>query len=380
MLTQTYTLVMRKVVRLLLFVGFVVVVVVAGLEAALRGFDIPPRSNQVPHPVLNHTWRPNTTFVHREFADRGVPAYEHTYNAQAWLEARAIQQDKPPRTFRIFYLGDSYTECTCPMEQSVPRRVESALRPYFLQKNLAVEVVNTGTSSYAPSLYYLVLKEILPYQPDLVVIDVDLTDVFDDWIYRSTARFDASGDLLAVAPKGPIANRFVRTAQGLHELTPVERALNSARDHSNLASVLFALKTAEPNPVPATAAPDPFAWCRPLWDGALRADVEYSEDMLRRIVALAGKHHVKLAFTVVPHLEQFQGRCSLLPNEAIRELASETATPYLDSWAALNAQLGDQDAANWYIPGDMHFNLAGYHAWAEAHIGFLLDPRNALLP
>jgi hypothetical protein len=28
----------------------------------------------------------------------------------------------------------------------------------------------------------------------------------------------------------------------------------------------------------------------------------------------------------------------------------------------------------------MHFNPAGYQAWAEAQIGFLLDPQNDLLP
>jgi hypothetical protein len=266
------------------------------------------------------------------------------------------------------------------MEQSVPRRVEAALRPYFLQKNMAVEVVNTGTASYAPSLYYLVLKDILPYEPDLIVINVDLTDVFDDWIYRSTARFDASGDLVAVAPKGPLTNRFIRNAQGLRELTRLERGLNSAREHSNLASVLFALKTVESDPPPTTETPDLFAWCRPQWDDALRADVEYSKGMLRRIVALAGKRHIKVALTVVPHLEQFQDRCSLLPNQAIQALAAETGTPYLDSWTALNATLGGEDAANWYIPGDMHFNAGGYQGWAQAHIAFLLDPRNSLLP
>jgi hypothetical protein len=254
------------------------------------------------------------------------------------------------------------------------------LRPYFVQKNMTVEVVNTGTSSYAPSLYYLVLKEILPYAPDLIVIDVDLTDVFDDWIYRSSAQLDASGDLIAVPPRGRLTNTFVRTGQGLRELTAVERALNSAREYSNLASLVFALKTVESNPAPATNVPDPFAWCRSQWDDAIRADVEYSKEMLRRIVALAATHHIKVALTLVPHLDQFQGRCSLLPNEAIHGLAVDTGTPYLDSWAALNAMLGDEDAANWYIPGDMHFNAAGYQAWAGAHSAFLLDPRNALLP
>jgi hypothetical protein len=371
---------MRNVVRPLLMMVFAPVLVAAGVEAGLRAIDLPPRSNLVADPVLNHTWRPNTTYLHDYFVDRGVPAYTHTYNSQAWLEAHDIQQAKPPGTFRVFYLGDSFTECTCPMDESVPRRVELALRPYFVQKGMKLEVVNTGTSSYAPSLYYLVLKKILPYEPDLIVVDVDLTDVFDDWVYRSTARFDPSGDLIAVPAGGPLASSFVRSAQGLRELTRLERVLNSARAHSNLATLLFALKTAEPGPEPTTKTPDLLAWCRPQWDDALRADVEYSEGMLRRLVALAGNHRIKVALTVVPHLEQFQGRCSLLPNESIHRLATETGTPYLDSWAALKATPGYEDAANWYIPFDMHFNPTGYRAWADAHITFLLDPRNDLLP
>ena len=87
---------MLKVSRLVLYAGVVLVLTVAGLEAALRVFGMPPKSNQIPHPVLNHTWRPNMTYVHREFADRGMPAYTHTYNSQAWLETHDIPQAKPP--------------------------------------------------------------------------------------------------------------------------------------------------------------------------------------------------------------------------------------------------------------------------------------------
>lgn len=371
---------MRKTLRRLAFGLIVAAVIVAALEGACRVLNIPPTSNQVIHPVLNHTWRPNTSFVHREFAERGVPPYTHTYNAQAWIEGHDIKRAKPPGTFRIFYLGDSYTEGTCPMEQSVPRRVESALRPYFAKRNLALEVVNTGTSSYAPSLYYLVLKEILPYEPDLIMIDVDLTDVFDDSLYRTSAQFDAAGDLIAVRPEGPLTNTFIRNAQGLRELSLLERTLNSARRHSHLANLLFLAKVAEPNLPTTSSVPDIFAWCRSEWDAGLRAQVEYSQDMLRRSLALAAKHQIKAALTVVPHLEQFQGRFSLLPNQAIQKLSSEIGTPYLDSFAALSARLGGKDPASWYIPGDMHFNPAGYQAWAEAQVGFLLDPQNDLLP
>ena len=91
------------------------------------------------------------------------------------------QKNKAPDTFRIFYLGDSFTEGTAPMDQSVPSRVEQTLNDLVQNSSLNFEVINTGTTSYSPTIFYILARYVLTdYDPDLIVVNVDMTDDFDD--------------------------------------------------------------------------------------------------------------------------------------------------------------------------------------------------------
>ena len=42
--------------------------------------------------------------------------------------------------------------------------------------------------------------------------------------------------------------------------------------------------------------------------------------------------------------------------------------------------MAGQPQRSYYYAGDMHFNPRGYREWARAHIDFLLDPANDLIP
>src|SRR3989337_3943018 len=81
----------------------------------------------MPHAVLNHTWIPNSIADHSQWIDVGIPTYRHYHNAQGWVEEYDVTQKKPANTFRIFYVGDSFPEGTCGMDESLPSRVEAAL-------------------------------------------------------------------------------------------------------------------------------------------------------------------------------------------------------------------------------------------------------------
>ncbi len=78
--------------------------------------------------------------------------------------------NKPSRTFRVFALGGSTT-------QGEPYSTETAF-PAWLQLNLqaasgdqvAVEVVNCGGLSYASYRVLAILREVLTYDPDLIVV------------------------------------------------------------------------------------------------------------------------------------------------------------------------------------------------------------------
>jgi hypothetical protein len=101
-----------------------------------------------PDEILNHVWRPNETRMVGEFVSKGLQPYKRVINAQSWLAPYNFARTKPEGTFRIVYMGDSFTEGTCEEKDSLPSIVQRELK---LPNSATVEVMNTGTSSYSPT-------------------------------------------------------------------------------------------------------------------------------------------------------------------------------------------------------------------------------------
>jgi hypothetical protein len=61
------------------------------------------------------------------------------------------------------------------------------------------EVINAGVASYSPLLEYLYLKNGgLDLDPDVVILNFDLSDPYDDLQYTALAKLDSTGDPVAV--------------------------------------------------------------------------------------------------------------------------------------------------------------------------------------
>jgi lysophospholipase L1-like esterase len=321
--------------------------------------------------VLNHVWRPNFERVVNQFTPVGIAPYRKSTNKQGWLADRDYDEEKPPNTYRIIYLGDSFTEGTCDAADTVPERVEQNLRLPFINQ---LEVINTGTSSYSPTLYYLLLKKrLLTFNPDLIVINVDMTDVFDDSLYRETLESDQNGDPVACHPGHPALDTHSRTVKGLEELTWAQRFVLSVAKRSKFFELLFAkiMQTQGQNSLKSGEIPPLFAWCAFTQDPKTDGDVTWSMSMLRRSIRLAKSRGIKVVLTGVPHVEQFQGVWSLRPMEELELLSKEENIPFLNPMVDMKQRLGNDLPASLYIPGDMHFNSKGYQVWAETQIAFL---------
>jgi hypothetical protein len=166
---------------------FACAVVLAGLVVTLGAAEIAlrllPRPERKAHSVSDRVRH------HRLRADwRGiVQGFPYRTNALG-LRDRDLAQPKPAGTVRVLMLGDSFTEGGgFPDADTVPRRVETALRTPCP----GVEVVNAGIASYSPILEYLLLQEVgAAVAPDLVVVNLDMTDVHDDLIRTALAALD----------------------------------------------------------------------------------------------------------------------------------------------------------------------------------------------
>src|SRR5712691_9304760 len=93
-------------------------------------------------------------------------------------------------------MGDSFMEGLGPSD-TVPVHVKH----FFAQASgRQLCVFNSACSSYSPSIFVPQAKKLIPLlKPDIVVVDVDETDLFDDYHrYRELVTRDDAGWIAAV--------------------------------------------------------------------------------------------------------------------------------------------------------------------------------------
>ena len=284
------------------------------------------------------------------------------------------------------------------MDQNVPSLVEAELNKLSKEReaNVHFEVINTGTMSYSPLILYVLLRRVvLDYSPDLVVVQVDMTDDFDDWKYHKTAIYDKKGDPWAIPPRDIYKSAYFDTEHGTLEASFWTRTQLFLAKHSYFYNYLVRSAMPEqeeslaPNNRPNTdEIYQRWSWTRWKWDEHTVRNVQRTLDTLGKIATLCKKNGVKLMITAVPHYPQYAqthlgqrlAPWSNRPHIVIGEAAKKAGVPYLNSHAALAPKIQGTPQRRYYYYRDMHFNPRGYAIWAEAQLKFLLDPKHGLLP
>jgi hypothetical protein len=325
--------------------------------------------------------------------------YEVRFNAKGWRENYEVALAAEPGTYRIFYVGDSFTKGVCPEPFCVPTLVEEALNADFASPGLRYEVVNAGTSSHSPILYYLLVRHyLLEYSPDLIVVSVDMTDVADDWRYRQVMVVDDQDRPWAVPPTKVYWRDYVTSPEGvvradlatkvrffLSNESHLYRYLDRRLDKPDKAAIQERRRALLDQSNRRAADQVRFGWCGYDWDADLERDVAYSMGILELLIELCRDNGIRVLVTGVPHFEQLQGdverpEWSTRPHREIEALARASGVAYFDSVGPLVPDLQDRPHDEYYNQGDYHLNAAGNELWAALHIAALSDPANELLP
>jgi hypothetical protein len=160
--------------KILVWIGWVVcalVVAEIGLRIAHVGYPTGGKD-------LFFTWDPHTGIVPRP----GAQGLWHTveYDVPVQINSQGLRDrehalQKPPNTFRIAVLGDSYTEALqVPMEKDYSSVLEQELSGCPSLHGQTVEVMNFGVNSFTTAQELLRLRErVWPYSPDLVILAFD---------------------------------------------------------------------------------------------------------------------------------------------------------------------------------------------------------------
>ena len=180
------------------------VLVIAGVVFTLGAAEVVLRLS-TPREIMRYFFVAPDATLHHRFIPGAVGRYQSTeFNtsyriSSAGLRDREFAVPKPAGIFRILMLGDSFTEGDgVEAQETFSKRLESMLAGRFGEGH--VEVVNAGVGSYSPLLEYLYLtKSGLALAPDMVILNYDLSDAFDDITYSKLARFTPGGIPLGAA-------------------------------------------------------------------------------------------------------------------------------------------------------------------------------------
>lgn len=169
-------------------------VLVCGFEVGLRVYDSYTGELTAPRDDADslvarcwwthHRLKPLQARIERN-PDTGeeVPIRTNSFG----LRGAEIIVPKPPGVYRVICLGDESTFAPeMPEGQTFSHQLQALLQA---RSRLEVEVINAGVPGYCPLLSYLQVKHVLlGLEPDLLVLNFDMSDVADDHQHRRSAR------------------------------------------------------------------------------------------------------------------------------------------------------------------------------------------------
>jgi hypothetical protein len=139
--------------------------VFAELGLRIVGFSY-PQFYEV-DPVLGYALRPNIEGWYRK---EGASYVRINTDGQ---RDRDHEQTKPPNTYRVAIVGDSYSEAMhVDMDRTFWKIIERNLPGCGTLAGKQVEVINFGVSGYGTAQEYLMLERVWRYSPDLILLAV----------------------------------------------------------------------------------------------------------------------------------------------------------------------------------------------------------------
>ena len=328
-------------------------------------------------PVFNHRFVPNSSGYYK------ASEFNVHYSINSLgLREREISKRKPQGSKRLLLLGDSFTEGNgVEAKDAFPAQLQALIDSMQLPSRW--EVINAGEASYSPLLMYLLLKkQLIELEPDLVILNLDLSDFFDDFQYSQLATFDVNGEPLAVRPE-PERTRgawHVELAYRLKDfLKENTRAYNFFRRH------IVPFLAERPN-ASGDVRFDKYAMLRDDYAFGDGRDLALTFSYIKRIRDLLDARGIVFWLAVYPYAHQISPRewhvgrvfwgfeqnrvYSIEPQKQIEQLAQKSGIPVVNMTE--DFQKRSKVEFPLYFAYDGHFTPAGHSVAARALMRSLL--------
>ncbi|MDO8580799.1 MAG: O-antigen ligase family protein [Candidatus Omnitrophota bacterium] len=190
---QSFALTLKRFFKIVLLNLFILLILFAVGEICFRIFRGPP-------PHLTHLVQREKKALFEPNQNIGSASDilgEFDYKAHInhfGYRGRDFNFSKEKGRLRIFAVGDSFTfGVGSNDDQTIPSLIEQNLK----EKGVQSEVINAGIGHASPITHYVNLRDMhLQYDPDMVLLLFDLTDLWDDWHTERNAIYDANGEII----------------------------------------------------------------------------------------------------------------------------------------------------------------------------------------
>jgi len=336
-------------------------------------------------PALSPSLVGDATVHHRLVADTHSALHSRDFNYiqrvnNLGLRGRDREERKIDGTLRIAMLGDSFT-----MGKGVK---DDETFSVLLEKDLnlrserPIEILNAGVDSYSPILSFLQLRnQLLNYEPDLVILNLDMSDLLQELAYRQRAVYDSSGALAGVDGRLDQLHltRTQRARNWINEHLYFSRLLvyylqRWSHQHTGI-SVASVVGMANPAILAHTLSKDDTTTRRGQWTPLFSS--------IRSIKSLCDERGISFLLTTYPWGHQVNesewqpGRFAFvtpedIPSdtslEYIRVFAHDNEIDFLDFFGKFRAYSGREKL---YYRYDMHWTPSGHKLVADTFAGYL---------
>lgn len=271
------------------------------------------------------------------------PAHLHSSYAQsefdhAWVTNGEGIRDvdhpiaKPADEYRIVVLGDSFTEGVgAAFSDSYPQVLARTLAAHV---HRPIRVISGGVAGSDPIFeYFLFTRRLLKYQPDLVIVMSNGSDIADVITRGGMDRFDANGRL---------KSRQAPRAEWLYRHSHIARAV--LLDLLHYSHLMLSPKNQEQQN------------CRALTNILQAASAFQTLGQERGFRFLLAYH------PYANHLTQPNSVSDLAPLE---KAFANGGIDYFDLTPVLRARIPPEQANEYYWPVDLHCTAKGYQAFGE---------------
>jgi hypothetical protein len=239
------------------------------------------------------------------------------------------------------------------------------------------EVINAGCTTYSPMLMYLRLKhQLLELQPDYLIGNVDLTDVFDDyWRYRPISRFADDGEPLAVPAPPNTSTRVSRTKDWIRDQSYFLRVVSSIRGKLRGYNETFVDRTTADLPRPTAENIFVYHSTLPVDSERWKTEVAFCLSNISRIAALCNQERIPLAITMYPHRPQIEpdpgtGLWNREFEQRVKALCDAANVEFYSAFDGIAEACKRGEPI--YREGDIHFTPAGQRLWGSLLADFFV--------